>query len=266
MTFLILGGIGLSWLIFWYMFYDTPKDHKHLTQAEFDYIHSDRDEDVTAAYAAEKVSWGDLLKFKQTWAFALGKFLTDGVWWFYLFWLPDFLKEQYGLTGTALSLPISCVYVLATIGSIFGGWLPMNFIKKGWEVFKARKTSMFIYACCAVPVVFAQVMGGVNMWLAIGIIGFACAAHQAWSANIFTTVSDMFPKKTVGSVTGIGGMAGGIGGIVVSKSAGYLFDYYKGLGSIQTGYYIMFIACGLLYLTAWFIMHLLVPKMEKVDI
>ncbi len=266
LTFLILGAIGLSWLIFWYWLYDTPKDHKHLTKAEFDYIHSDKDEVVTEAYAAEKVTWSDLLKFKQTWAFALGKFLTDGVWWFYLFWLPDFLKEQYGLTGTAVSLPIAAVYIIATFGSVFGGWLPMNLIKNGWEVFKARKTSMFIYACCAVPVVFAQVTGGYNMWFAIGIIGFACAAHQAWSANIFTTVSDMFPKKTVGAVTGIGGMAGGIGGIFVSKSAGWLFDYYKGLGSIQTGYYIVFIVCGLLYLTAWVIMHFLVPKMEKVDI
>ena len=266
MTFLILGAIGLSWLIFWYMFYDTPKDHKHLTKAESDYIHSDKDEAVTEAYAAEKVSWSQLLQFKQTWAFALGKFLTDGVWWFYLFWLPDFLKEQYGLTGTGLSLPIATVYIIATFGSVFGGWLPMNLIQKGWEVFMARKTSMFIYACCVVPVVFAQVTGGYNMWFAIGIIGFAAAAHQAWSANIFTTVSDMFPKKTVGSVTGIGGFAGGVGGIVVSKSAGWLFDYYKGLGNIQTGYYIMFIICGLLYLAAWGIMHLLVPKMEKVNV
>jgi MFS transporter, ACS family, hexuronate transporter len=266
MTFLILGAIGLSWLIFWYMYYDTPKDHKYLTKAESDYIHGDKDEVVTEAYAAEKVSWVQLLGFKQTWAFALGKFLTDGVWWFYLFWLPDFLKEQYGLTGTGLSLPIATVYIIATFGSVFGGWLPMNFIQKGWEVFKARKTSMLIYACCVLPVVFAQIMGSYNMWYAIGIIGFACAAHQAWSANIFTTVSDMFPKKTVGSVTGIGGMAGGAGGILVSLCAGILFDYYKGLGNIQTGYYIMFILCGLLYLTAWGIMHLLVPKMEKVNV
>ena len=266
LTFLILGAIGLSWLIFWYMFYETPKDHKQLTKAEFDYIHSDKDEVVTEAYAAEKVSWASLLQFRQTWAFALGKFLTDGVWWFYLFWLPDFLKEQYGLKGTGLSLPIAIVYIIATFGSVFGGWLPMNFIKNGWAVFKARKTSMLIYAFCALPVVFAQITGSYNMWYAIGIIGFACAAHQAWSANIFTTVSDMFPKKTVGSVTGIGGFAGGLGGIVVSKSAGYLFDYYKGLGSIQTGYYIMFIVCGCLYLVAWGIMHLLVPKMEKVEI
>jgi MFS transporter, ACS family, hexuronate transporter len=266
MTFLILGAVGLSWLIFWYMFYDTPKDHKHLTKNEYDFIHSDKDEAVTEAYTAEKVGWLKLLQFKQTWAFALGKFLTDGVWWFYLFWLPDFLKEQYNLTGTGLSMPIATVYIIATVGSVFGGWLPMNLIQKGWEVFKARKTAMLIYACCVLPVVFAQIMGGYNMWYAIGIIGFAAAAHQAWSANIFTTVSDMFPKKTVASVTGIGGFSGGMGGIVVSKSAGWLFDYYKGLGSIQTGYYIMFILCGLLYLIAWMVMHFLVPKMQKVEV
>jgi MFS transporter, ACS family, hexuronate transporter len=263
-TFLIIGAFGFTWLIFWYMFYATPKEHKLLTKEEFDYIHSDIDEQKPET--TEKVSWASLLQFKQTWAFALGKFMTDGFWWFYLFWLPDFLKEQYHLTKTELSLPTATVFIIATFGSVYGGWLPMNFISKGWAVFKARKTSMLIYAACVVPVVFAQIMGTYNMWFAIGIIGFAAAAHQAWSANIFTTVSDMFPKKTVGSVTGIGGMAGGIGGIVVSKSAGWLFDYYKSLGHIETGYYIMFFACGISYLAAWGLMHLLVPKMEKVDI
>ena len=263
-TFLIIGAFGFSWLIFWYKFYDTPKDHKQLTKAEFDYIHSDIDEQQ--AETTEKVNWTSLLKFRQTWAFALGKFLTDGIWWFYLFWLPDFLKEQYHLSKTGLSLPTAVVYIIATFGSVYGGWLPMNFINKGWAVFKARKTSMLIYATCVLPVVFAQIMGSYNMWFAIGIIGFAAAAHQAWSANIFTTVSDMFPKKTVASVIGIGGMAGGIGGIIVSKSAGYLFDYYKSLGNIETGYYIMFIICGLAYLIAWGLMHLLVPKMEKVNL
>ncbi len=265
-TFIITGAVGLIWLIFWYFMYEIPTKHKKLFQPEFDYIHSDRDEDIAVDAPTDRVSWVRLLAFKQTWAFALGKFLTDGVWWFYLFWLPDFLKEQYQLTKTDLSLPIALVYTIATVGSIFGGWLPMYFIKQGWAVFKARKTAMLIYACCALPVVFAQITGTLSMWYPILFIGFACAAHQAWSANIFTTVSDMFPKRTVGSVTGIGGFAGGIGGIIVTKIAGYLFDYYKGLGNIETGYYIMFITCGSLYLVAWFVMHLLVPKMEKVNI
>jgi MFS transporter, ACS family, hexuronate transporter len=266
-AFIITGAVGLVWLIFWYYMYDTPANHKRLGKAEYDYIHSDLDEQTEEKLAnTERVPWLTLLKFRQTWAFALGKFLTDGVWWFYLFWLPSFLKEQYQLTKTDIALPIALVYTIATVGSIFGGWLPMNFIKNKWEVFRARKTSMLIYAACAVPVVFTQILGTYNMWFAIIMIGFAASAHQAWSANIFTTVSDMFPKKTVGSVTGIGGMAGGLGGILVSKSAGYLFDYYKGLGSIQTGYYIMFLFCGCAYLMAWFIMHMLVPKMEEVKV
>ncbi len=267
MAFVITGAIGLVWLFFWYFMYDTPANHKRLGKAEYDYIHGDLDEQTEEKLAnVEKVSWFKLFQFRQTWAFFLGKFLTDGVWWFYLFWLPSFLKEQYHLTKTDIALPIALVYTIATIGSIFGGWLPMNFIKNQWEVFKARKTSMLIYASCAVPVLFTQILGTYNMWFAIIMIGFAAAAHQAWSANIFTTVSDMFPKKTVGSVTGIGGMAGGLGGILVSKSAGWLFDYYKSIGSIQTGYYIMFFFCGCAYLTAWFIMHLLVPKMEEVKV
>ena len=266
MTFVITGAIGLIWLIFWYFMYEVPQKHKKLHKAEFDYIHSDKDEVIAIDAPTDRVSWFRLLQFKQTWAFAMGKFLTDGVWWFYLFWLPDYLKEQYHLTKTDLSLPIALVYTIATVGSIFGGWLPMYFIKQGWAVFKARKTAMLIYAFCALPVVFAQITGTYSMWYPILFIGFACSAHQAWSANIFTTVSDMFPKRTVGSVTGVGGFAGGVGGIIVTKIAGYLFDYYKGLGNIETGYYIMFVLCGSLYLIAWLVMHLLVPKMEKVEI
>jgi ACS family hexuronate transporter-like MFS transporter len=207
-----------------------------------------------------------LLGFKQTWAFVVGKFLTDPVWWFYLFWLPAFLKAEYGLVGTAVSMPVVVVYSMSTFGSIFGGWLPMNLIKNGLPAFKARKSSMLVFALFALPVVFAQYLGTLNMWLAVIIIGIAASGHQAWSANIFTTVSDMFPKSTVGSVTGIGGMAGALGGFMISKLAGLLFDYYKSLGHIETGYYIMFFVCGLAYLTAWLIMHYLVPTMKKVSL
>ncbi len=263
-AFIITGAIGFLWLIFWFLMYETPAKHKKVNQAEYDYIHSDKDEQLADALSTEKVSWLKLLGFKQTWTFALGKFLTDGVWWFYLFWLPSFLKEQYHLTKTDIAIPIALVYTISAIGSIFGGWLPMDFIRRGWEVFKARKTSMLIYALCTVPVVITQYLGTFNMWFAIIMIGFAGAAHQAWSANIFTTVSDMFPKKSVASVTGIGGMAGGIGGILVTKVAGYLFDHYKALGTIQTGYYIVFLYCGSAYLLAWGLMHFLTPKMEKI--
>lgn len=266
-AFVITGAVGLLWLVFWFLLYEVPKKHKRLSKEEFDYIHSDVDAAVSievAQQANQKVSWSKLLNFKQTWAFVLGKFLTDGIWWFYLFWLPDFLNEQYHLTKTDIALPIAIVYTIAAFGSIFGGWLPMHFIKNGQPVFTARKKSMLIYAFCALPVVSAQFLGGYNMWLAIFIIGFAAAAHQAWSANIFTTVSDMFPKGTVASVTGIGGMAGGLGGMLVSKAAGYLFDHYKLLGHIETGYMVMFLICGVAYLTGWWIMHLLVPKMKPV--
>ena len=266
LTFIITGAIGLIWLIFWFILYEVPKKHKKLSKEEYDYIHSDADEKVEETAATEKVSWFKLLEYKQTWAFMVGKMLTDGVWWFYLFWLPDFLNEQYGLGATEIALPIALVYTIATVGSIFGGWLPMYLIRKGWPVFKARKTSMLIYAVAALPVISSQYLGGFNMWFAVLMIGFACSAHQAWSANIFTTVSDMFPKKTVGAVTGIGGMAGGVGSIVISKSAGLLFDHYKALDNIHFGYYILFIYCGLAYVVAWTIMHLLVPRMKRVEI
>jgi len=267
MAFVVTGAIGLIWLFFWYWLYDTPHKQKRLGSAEFDHIHSDADEQQpTGDTPALKVPWATILSFRPTWAFALGKFLTDGIWWFYLFWLPDFLKEEYGLTKTDLALPVAMVYVLATIGSVFGGWLPMYFISKGWAVFRARKTSMLIYAFCVLPVLFSQIAGSFNMWFAIFIIGFAAAAHQAWSANIYTTVSDALPKNMVASVIGFGGMTGTFGGVLVAKLAGWLFDYYKGLGHIETGYYIMFIISGLAYLTAWLAMHILVPKYRPITV
>ena len=267
-AFILTGAIGFLWLIFWFWLYEIPSKQKRLGKAEYAYIHSDVDEQKVPDEQADtgKVSWGRLLAFKQTWAFVIGKFLTDPVWWFYLFWLPAFLKAQYGLTGTEVAFPVALVYTMSTIGSIYGGWLPLNFIRKGWPVFRARRTSMLIYAFAVLPVVFAQLLGSINMWLAVLIIGLATSAHQAWSANIFTTVSDMFPKKAIGSVTGIGGMAGALGGVVIATMGPRLFDYYKALGHIQTGYYIMFFVCGVAYLAAWLIMKLLVPRMKAIDV
>ncbi len=267
-AFIITGSVGFIWLIFWLIMYEIPARHKRLSKTEYDYIHSDADEKKVNDEQADKgkTSWLQLLRYKQTWAFFLGKFLTDPVWWFYLFWLPAFLKAQYGIEGTVIALPVALVFTMSTFGSIFGGWLPLNFISKGWTVYRSRKTSMFIYALFVLPVVFAQWLGSINMWFAVLIIGLAASAHQAWSANIFTTVSDMFPKKAVGSVTGIGGMAGALGGILIAKLAGLLFDHYKVLGKLETGYYIMFIICGFAYVTAWLIMHALVPKMKRVEL
>jgi MFS transporter, ACS family, hexuronate transporter len=229
-AFILSGLVGFVWLVFWFVLYEVPKKHKKLSQAEFDFIHSDPEEEKIVNGEVESISWGKLLTFKQTWAFAIGKFFTDPVWWFYLFWLPDFLEKEYGLVGTAKSLPMALAYTISTIGSVFGGWLPMYFIKKGWPVFKARKTSMLIFAVSILPVVFAQYLGAINMWYALIIIGCAMGSHQAWSSNIFTTVSDMFPKSATASVTGIGGMFGAIGGILIAKGAGLLFDAYRASG------------------------------------
>ncbi len=264
-AFVLTGVIGFLWLILWFIYYEVPNKQKRISQEEFDYIHSDM-EDVVEENKAP-VSWFKLLNYKQTWAFAVGKFLTDPIWWFYLFWLPDFLGKQYGLKGTDIALPVALVYVISSIGSIGGGYIPMKFINMGWPVFKARKTSMLIYAFCVFPIVFAQLLGGIDMWLAVLVIGLAAAAHQAWSANIFTTVSDMFPKSATASVTGIGGMFGGIGGILLSLFVQKkMFVYYESINQIQTGYYIMFFICAGAYLSGWLIMHILVPKMKKIEL
>jgi Sugar phosphate permease len=269
-AFILTGATGFIWLLFWMLLYEIPAKHKKLSAQEYQYIHSDQviaSEDKTSVEnKTQQHSWYQLLGFRQTWAFVLGKFLTDPVWWFYLFWLPAFLKAQYGITGTGITIPVSLVYTMSTIGSLAGGFLPTYLVKKGWPLFRARKSAMLLYAVCVIPVVFAQLAGSLNMWLAVIIIGLAAAAHQAWSANIFTTVSDMFPKKVVASVTGIGGMAGAVGGILIAKVAGNLFDHFKLLGKLETGYYIMFFFCGSAYLFAWLIMHFMIPKMKPVEL
>lgn len=269
-AFIITGAIGLIWLLFWFVIYDSPEKKLakgQLKQSEYDHIMSDKEETVNAdGSELKKISWFKLLTYRQTWAFFLGKLLTDPVWWFFLFWLPAFLKEEYGLTGTQVSFPIALVYTMTTIGSIFGGWLPKRFMEKGMDANKARKTAMFIYALFPLTVLSAQYMGGFSMWYAVIIIGIAASAHQAWSANIFTTVSDMFPKRAIASVTGIGGMAGAVGGILIAKAAGLLFDHYKALGDIKIGYGIMFMICATAYIIAWFVMHALVPKFKKINL
>ncbi len=264
-AFIITGAIGFIWLVLWQLYYTTPGDSKKLSKEEFDYIHSDKeDEALEKAGKNEKVKWITLLGYRQTWAFALGKFLTDPVWWFYLFWLPDFLQSEYHLSLIEIAVPVAVVYLISTIGSVGGGYLPMFLINRNMPAFKARKTAMLVFALFVLPVVFAQYAGEVNMWLAVLVIGIAAAAHQAWSANIFTTVSDMFPKKAIGSVTGIGGMAGGMGGIVLSWAVQKnLFVHYREIGQIEKAYFIMFLICGAAYLLAWLVLHLLAPKMSK---
>ncbi|RDB02900.1 MFS transporter [Runella aurantiaca] len=268
-AFIITGMLGFVWLVLWLMFYEVPSKSPKLSKAEYDYIHSDAAEVLADKNDVNKpqVSWFKLLSFRQTWAFAIGKLLTDPIWWFYLFWLPDFLQSQYKLTGTQIAIPVAVVYTLSTFGSVLGGYLPMYLIKTGWPVFRARKTSMLIYALCVSPIIFSQILGSIDMWYAVCVIGFAAAAHQAWSANIFTTVSDMFPKYTTASVTGIGGMFGALGGILLSALVQKnMFVYYRSINQIETAYYIMFFVCGAAYVLAWTIMHFLVPKMKPVDL
>lgn len=260
-AFILTGTIGLIWLVLWLWLYEVPAKQKRLGIQELAYITGGEKNEVeenNGGNAIKEQSWASLLGLRSTWAFALGKFLTDPIWWFYLFWLPDFLDKEYHIDGMAVAMPLALVYTMASFGSVLGGWLPMNLIKNGWPVFRARRFSMLACAICALPVVFAQYLGSINMWLAIGIIGLAAAAHQAWSANIYTTVSDMFPKGAVATVTGIGGMSGAVGGILIAILAPRLFEHYGSLGHVQTGYYIMFMLCGAAYIGAWALMGMLV--------
>lgn len=266
MAFILIGAIGFIWMFFWYILYEKPEKQKRLSQAELNYILEDEiiAEKVETSTSKEKISWIQLLRYKQTWAFIIGKFLTDGIWWFFLFWLPKYLEAQFGLVNTDIAFPLSVLYSMTMVGSIYGGYFPMYFINKGYNAYEGRMKAMFIIALFPLAVLLAQPLGYISYWIPVLLIGIGASAHQAWSANIFTTVSDMFPKKAIGSVIGIGGMAGGIGGVLVSKLGGTLFDYYEELGHVQTGYTIMFVLCAVAYLTAWFIMKLLVPKYNQI--
>jgi MFS transporter, ACS family, hexuronate transporter len=263
MAFIVTGAVGFIWLIFWVIYYEIPARQQRLSKAEFDYIHSDLDENTEGANE-KPVSWLSLFGIRQTWTFVFGKMLTDPIWWFFLFWLPSYFATRFQLDLKKPSLELIIVYTATTIGSIGGGYLSGYFIKKGWPVFRARKTAMLIFAFCVVPIVLVQF--ATNKWQAVALISLAAAAHQAWSANIFTTASDMFPKKALSSVVGIGGMAGSVGGILFPIFIGWVLDKYKLLGDINIGYNIIFVICGCAYLLAWGVMHLFSPKMEKVNI
>lgn len=229
-AFIIVGATGFLWLIFWLLFYDKPEKQKRLSAKELEYINSDKDTPATTGGVKEKVSWVKLLNYKQTWSFAFGKFMTDGVWWFFLFWLPAYLKAQYGMTSTQISIPLTVLYSMTMFGSIGGGYFPVYYFKKGYSPYDGRMKAMLMIALIPLVVLLAQPLGGYSYWVPVILIGIGASAHQAWSANIFTTVSDMFPKKAIGSVVGIGGMAGGIGGVIISKIGGWLFDMYKAAG------------------------------------
>lgn len=260
-AFLITGAIGFVWLVFWLYFYESPAKHTRLSQAEFDYIHSDNE---GVGEEETPISWGKLFRIRQTWAFVFGKMLTDPIWWFFLFWLPSYFSTTFQIDLKKPSWELAIVYTATTIGSIGGGYLSSWFIRQGWPVFKARKTAMLIFAFCVIPIMTARYTN--NVWVAVALISLAAAAHQAWSANIFTTASDMFPKRAVSSVVGIGGMAGSVGGILFPLLVGYLLDFYKQAGNITVGYNLLFVICGSAYLLAWGVMHLFAPRMEKVEL
>lgn len=260
-AFVITGAIGFIWLVFWWIFYEIPSRQKRLSKEEFDFIHSDIDE---AENKDIKISWFKLLTFKQTWAFVVGKFLTDPIWWFFLFWLPSYFASTFQLDFKKPSLHLAIIYTATTIGSIGGGYLSSWLIRKGWPVFEARRVTMLTFALCVVPIIFAQF--ATNVWIAVALISLAAASHQAWSANIFTTASDMFPKSVLSSVIGIGGMAGSVGGILFPLFIGQLLEFYKGQGNIGAGYNILFVISGFAYLTALAIMYVLMPKQQAIKI
>lgn len=251
MAFIITGVAGLIWLPIWLLVYRRPREHKKVSAAELAWIEQDPADPV------EKVAWTKLLTKRETWAYALGKFLIDPIWWMFLFWLPDFLGKRYGLDLKTFGPPLVAIYLLSDVGSVGGGWLSSAMMKRGFSLNRARKTAMLICALCAVPVAFAAFAD--NLWVAVAIIGLATAAHQGFSANLYTLPGDVFPRSAVGSVVGIGGMVGAIGGMAMAKYAGWVLD------TIGT-YTPIFIIAGSAYLLALGVVHLLSPKLEPVKL
>lgn len=260
-AFFWTGATGFVWLILWWIFYEVPAKQRRVGKSEFAYIHSDAPDTTDSG---KHVGWGKILGVRQTWSFVFGKMLTDPVWWFYLFWIPSYFNNTFGLDLKNSAIHISTVYVVSSFGSIFGGYLSGYFIRRGWPVYKSRKTAMFIFALCVLPVVLVQYV--TNIWSAVALISLGAAAHQAWSANIYTIASDMFPKRAVSSIIGVGGMAGSVGGILFPFFVGWLLDRYGALGDKTAGYNILFIICGSAYVVAWLVMHFLTPRMKQVQV
>jgi MFS transporter, ACS family, hexuronate transporter len=250
-AFLFTGALSAAWLVTWLVMYRPPEQHTKLSAAELAYIRSDPPE------AQTRIPWAQLLRHRQTWAFVLAKFMTDPIWWFFLFWLPKFLHAEYGLTLTELGAPLVAIFVIADVGSITGGWLAARFIKRGWSVNKARKGAMLTCALAVVPIVFAA--GADNLWLAVALVGLATAGHQGWSANVLTLPSDMFPRRAVASVVGIGGFGGAVGGMLIASFVGLLLE--------TTGSYVpVFMIAGSAYLLALLVVHSLAPELQPAEI
>ena len=248
-AFIATGAIGFLWIALWLPLFKAPESHPRVSPAELAYIRSDPSPPM------QRVPLRAILPHRQTWAFAIGKFMTDPIWWLYLFWVPDFLNRNHGLNLLAVGPPLVTIYLIADVGSIGGGWLSSMLMKRGWTVNAARKTAMLVAACAVIPIVFASTAS--SLWVAVLLVALAAAAHQGWSANMFTLASDMFPREAVGTVVGFGGMAGAVGGMLIAKLTGYLLQ--------TTGSYVpVFIIAGSTYLLALLIVHLLAPRLEKV--
>ena len=279
MAFVIIGALGFIWAAVWIFVYDKPSQSKFVNEAELNYMNSDEEEETVADAADEKpMSYAKALSFKQTWSFAFGKFMTDGVWWFFLFWAPAYFSDQYGYRSDS-SMGIALIftlYAIVTVLSMFGGYLPKLFVEnKGMNPYQGRMLAMFIFALFPVLALFAQPLGQYSAWWPAIIIGLVGAGHQAWSANIYSTVSDMFPKSAVATITGIGAAAGGLGSMLINKGSGMLFTYAEAEGEAFTfmgfdgkpaGYMIIFCICAVAYLIGWVVMKALVPKYKPVVI
>ena len=251
-AFILTGAIGLLWLAFWLPLYRRPEEQPRLAKEELAYIRQDAPE------TEARTPWLRLLPLRQTWTVATAKFLTDPVWWFYLYWLADFLKKKYGIGLAQVSLPLVAIYLVADFGSVGGGWLSSALIRRGGGVNAGRKTAMLVCALCVVPVTFA--VQTTHLWVAVGLISLAAAAHQGWSANVYTLASDMFPRRAVGSVTGIAATAGAVGGLLAAWAVGHV------LQKTDSNYKIIFLVCGLTYLVALGLVHLLSPRLAPADL
>lgn len=252
-AFIATGALGFVWLIVWLAVYRSPEDNPHVSPTELAYIRSDS---APTAPTAPPIPWLRLLTYRQTWAVVAGKFMADPIWWFYLYWLPKFLDAKYGIKLAQVALPLIVVYLIADIGSISGGWLSGRLIKGGQTVNRARKSAMLLMAVLIVPTAFAPLAG--SMWAAVLIVGVAAAAHQGWSANVYTLASDMFPRAAVASVSGIGGFAGAMGGVLFQRATGRILE------ANGNDYTPIFAICGLAYVTGWTIIHLIAPRLEPV--
>lgn len=278
MAFIIIGALGFVWMFFWLYMYDKPAESKHVNQAELDYMLQDEKElpaETKPADDGKTIPFIRCFGYKQTWSFIVGKFFTDGVWWFYLFWAPAYFSEcGYSMDTTMGKMLVFVLYLIVTVISIGGGYLPKLFVEqKHMEPYSGRMLAMLIFAFFPLLALFAQPLQGISVWFPAIIIGIAGAGHQAWSANLFSTIGDMFPKSTIASITGIGAMAGGIGSFLINKGAGMLFDYsaaqgeafsFFGFSGKPAGYMIVFCICAVAYLLAWFIMKSLVPKYKPI--